>query len=715
MTMLRAIVSRVSRPSTATTAATAAAAASRSLHGIWSNSSATALPSSSSFRYAALRFASLPASRIRNLGIVAHVDHGKSSLVDCFLRQAGVLAAKSNPDGDGPTERVMDSNTLEKERGITILSKVTSIDYKDHRINIVDTPGHADFGGEVERIMSMLDGVVLVVDATEGPMAQTRFVLQKALANPKLMPVVYMNKIDRPTARPNEVDSEILDLFMTLGASEEQMDYPLLFGSAKEGWSSRNIAQGKDGIYKPESASDDSMIPLLDAIVERVPAPSPADREKPFRMLVTQVDSNPFLGKSYIGRIIEGTIKVGDPIRAIIPSVSSRQEIESNPGQPLTGSIAEEGRCTKIFFRRGLEQLTTEEAGAGDIITITGLQNAGVNATICSPQAPTDPLPFVPVDPPTVSMSFSVNDSPLGGQEGTIFTSAMIRDRLLGEIETNVALTMNESKSKDSFEVCGRGELQLGVLIETMRREGFELSISPPKVLFKRDEKTGDLMEPIEEVTIDVDHAHAGLVIEKMAPRKGELKSYTDAPMANGQDSADRARLVFHVPTRGLLGFAAEFKNETHGTGVINHVLHAYEPHRGPLERTRKPSLISMSSGSSTAYALRDIEPRGRLFVGAQEKVYPGMVIGEYNKDGSGDLEVNPTKAKQLSNVRTVMKDDAIRLAPPKNMTLEQVIAFVAEDEVIEVTPKSVRLRKRILDSGLRKKESRKKTDSAAL
>ncbi|KAJ1910484.1 hypothetical protein IWQ60_010629 [Tieghemiomyces parasiticus] len=612
-----------------------------------------------------------PLSRIRNIGIIAHVDHGKTTLVDCLLRQSGTV-------GEASVERVMDSNDLEKERGITILSKVTTIAYKGHKINIVDTPGHADFGGEVERILSMVDSVALLVDATEGVMTQTKFVLNKALKQ-NLRPLVVFNKVDRATARIDDVDNEIMELFMNLGATEEQMDYPMVFASGKQGWAvdSREACDAAIECVTAGKPPKADMIPLLDRILAHVPPPQ-ADPEKPFSMLVTQIDANPYLGKCFLGRISDGTVRVGDRFHAL---------------DPETGAVTDDNKISKLFLRVGVEQIVIEEAGAGEIVTIAGIQNAGVNSTLCHPSV-TEPLPYIPIDPPTISMSFSVNDSPLGGQEGTRLTSNMIKDRLMMEAATNVALRIKEAETRESFEVCGRGELQLSILIESMRREGFELSISPPKVIFSKDPKTGELLEPTEEVTIDVDPAYSGTVIDKMSRRKAEMKNFTEF--------GDKSRLIFDCPTRGLLGYASEFKNDTHGTGILNHVFAGYIPHKGPLQRDRKPVLVSMASGNMTGYALNLIEPRGKLFVTPNDPAYTGMIIGEYNREDA-DLEVNPTKAKHVTNHRTTSKEEAIRLTPIKQMSLEEVMAYVNPDEVIEVTPKTIRLRKKILDPTKRK------------
>ncbi|OMJ27333.1 GTP-binding protein TypA/BipA-like protein [Smittium culicis] len=629
--------------------------------------------------------------KIRNVGIIAHVDHGKTTMVDALLKQAGLLSSAAN----SKDICVMDSNELEKERGMTILSKVTSFMYKDHRINIVDTPGHADFGGEVERILSMVDGVVLVTDATEGPMAQTKFVLTKALQH-KLCPIVVLNKIDRETSRPDEVDSELLELFMALDASDKQMDYPLLYASAKSGWCSENLDSAKQMINTPPSGPH--MESLLDKIIDFVPHPMKENKdfnpESPqFKMLVTQIEPNSYLGKCYLGRIESGKIKVGDAIKSLTPNFDPAGTNNTAP---------EVGRVTKIMLKRGLEVEEIDQAIAGDIVLLSGLKTASINYTICSNDV-NEPLPFVPVDPPTISMSFGVNDSPLAGKEGSMLTSTIIRDRLLKEAETNIALQISQSGSSDSFEVRGRGELQLSILIETMRREGFELSVSPPRVLLRKDPDDPHgkkIQEPIEEAVIDVDMDMAGVVIEKLTKRKAEMKKYLDV--------ADKARLIFHIPTRGLLGYQSELKNDTRGTGALTHSFVAYEEYKGPIEKARKGSLVSTGSvGTSTSYALNLIEPRGKLFIKPGDVVYPGMIVGEYNKD-QGDLEVNPTKAKQLTNIRTVHKDDKVQLTPVQPWTLEEAISYVNPGEKIEVTPTKIRLRKQELDPSKRKQLSRR-------
>ncbi|KAJ3041555.1 hypothetical protein HDV00_009031 [Rhizophlyctis rosea] len=570
--------------------------------------------------------------------------------------------------------RVMDSNDLEKERGITILSKSTGITYKNHRINIVDTPGHADFGGEVERVLSMVDGVCLVVCATEGPMTQTKFVLSKALER-GLKPLVVINKVDRPTARVDAVENDLLELFCGLEANDDQLEYPTLYASAKNGWAMTQLGGEQKDI-----------LPLLDAIVDHVPHPK-VDRDQPFSMLVTQIESDPYVGKCYMGKIHSGTLRVGDNIKSI----------------DTEGKVAVEGRVTKIFLRRGLEQVPIGEAAAGDIVSVAGVEGSSVNHTVCAPEVEQS-LPFKPVDAPTISMMFYINDSPLGGQEGKMLTTQVLKDRLLKEAETNVALQIVDHG--EAYEVKGRGELQMGVLIETMRREGFELSVSPPKVIYKVEGEGREkvILEPIEEVTIDCDQEHAGVVIEKMTKGKGEMKSY---------EGEEKARLVFHIPTRGLLGYPAEFKNDTHGQGTLNHMLLGYEPYKGPLDKFRKGSIVSMASGECTGYALQDIQTRGKLFVTPGTKTYPGMIIGENSREA--DMEVNPVKQKQLTNIRSVNKEDAIRLIPAEQMSLERMISYVQADEVIEITPSSIRIRKKILDPKQRASERKKAKNDGGL
>jgi GTP-binding protein len=608
-------------------------------------------------------------ANLRNIAIIAHVDHGKTTLVDQLFRQSGTFR-----DNQRVEERAMDSNDLEKERGITILAKCTSVEWHGAdgattRINIVDTPGHADFGGEVERILSMVDGVILLVDSSEGAMPQTKFVTGKALAL-GLRPIVVVNKIDRPDERAQEVLDEVFDLFVSLEASDEQLDFPVLYASGRNGYASED-ADARAG----------TLTPLFERIVEHVPPPA-ADFDGPFKFLVTLLDRDNFLGRILTGKVQSGTVKVNSPIHAI----------------DADGKVIETGRASKLMAYQGLERVPVEEARAGDIISIAGLTQATVANTIADPGV-TEPLHAQPIDPPTLSMRFAVNDSPMAGREGTKVTSRMIRDRLLREAESNVAIRVTESADKDSFEVAGRGELQLGVLIETMRREGFELGISRPRVLFAEDEN-GKRTEPYETVVIDVDEDYAGTVVEKLAIRKGEM---TDMRPSGG----GKTRITFSAPSRGLIGYHGEFLSDTRGTGIMNRLFEKYGPYKGTIEGRQNGVLISNGTGEAVGYALNMLEERGALFVSPQEKVYEGMIIGENAKPD--DLEVNPMKSKQLTNFRSTGKDDAIRLTPPRIMTLEQAIAYIDDDEMVEVTPKSIRLRKALLDPHERKKASRKK------
>ena len=600
----------------------------------------------------------------RNIAIIAHVDHGKTTLVDQLFRQSGTFR-----DNQRVEERAMDSNDLEKERGITILAKCTSVEWNGTRINIVDTPGHADFGGEVERILSMVDGVILLVDSSEGAMPQTKFVTGKALAL-GLRPIVVVNKIDRPDGRPQEVLDEVFDLFVNLDASDEQCDFPVLYASGRNGYASED-----------QDAREGDLIPLFEKIVSHVPAPE-ADVDGPFKFLVTLLDRDNFLGRILTGKVQSGTVKVNSPIHAL----------------DADGKVIETGRASKLMAFRGLERVPVDEARAGDIISIAGLTEATVANTIADP-AVSEPLHAQPIDPPTLSMRFAVNDSPMAGREGTKVTSRMIRDRLMREAESNVAIRVSESEDKDSFEVAGRGELQLGVLIETMRREGFELGISRPRVLYRTDD-AGQRTEPYETVVIDVDDEYSGTVIDKMALRKAEM---TDMRPSGG----GKTRITFSAPSRGLIGYHGEFLSDTRGTGIMNRLFEKYGPHKGAIEGRPNGVLISNCAGEAVGYALNSLEERGVLFVRPQDKIYEGMIIGENAKPD--DLEVNPMKSKQLTNFRSTGKDDAIRLTPPKIMTLEQAIAYIDDDEMVEVTPKSIRLRKAILDPHERKKASRKK------
>ncbi|WP_294197601.1 translational GTPase TypA [uncultured Sphingomonas sp.] len=602
---------------------------------------------------------------LRNIAIIAHVDHGKTTLVDQLFRQSGTFR-----DNQRVEERAMDSNDLEKERGITILAKPTSIEWEGTRINIVDTPGHADFGGEVERILSMVDGVILLVDAAEGAMPQTKFVTGKALAL-GLRPIVVVNKVDRSDARIQEVLDEVFDLFVALEANDEQLDFPVLYASGRNGYASEDMDR-REG----------TLTPLFEKIVGHVPPPS-LDQDAPFSFLVTLLDRDNFLGRILTGRVQSGVVKLNQPIHAL----------------DNQGNVIETGRASKLMSFRGLERVPVEEARAGDIISLAGLAVATVANTICDTSVST-PIQAQPIDPPTLSMRFAVNDSPMAGREGSKVTSRMIRDRLMREAETNVAIKVTEAADRDSFEVAGRGELQLGVLIETMRREGFELGISRPRVLFAEDED-GKKTEPYETVIIDVDEEHSGTVVEKMNLRKAEM---TDMRPSTG----GKTRITFSAPSRGMIGYHGEFLSDTRGTGIMNRLFEKYGPHKGNIEGRKNGVLISNGAGEAQGYALGPLEDRGILFVGHGEALYEGMIIGENAK--TDDLEVNPMKAKQLTNFRASGgKDDAIRLTPPKKMTLEQAIAYIDDDEMVEVTPKSIRLRKRFLDPNERKRASRAK------
>ncbi|MCJ8190523.1 translational GTPase TypA [Sphingomicrobium aestuariivivum] len=610
--------------------------------------------------------------QLRNVAIIAHVDHGKTTLVDQLFRQSGTFR-----DNQRVEERAMDSNDLEKERGITILAKCTSIVWEGEgrepvRINIVDTPGHADFGAEVERILSMVDGVILLVDAAEGPMPQTKFVCQKALGL-GLQPIVVVNKIDRPDAREAEVLDEVFELFLTLDANDEQLDFPALYASGRAGFAS-----------KDPTVREGDLVPLFETIVDHVPAPG-LDTEGEFKMLATLLDRDNFLGRILTGRIEQGTLKVGDPVRAI----------------DINGNKVEDARISKLFAFKGLERVPVEEAKAGDIVAVAGLMTATVSNTIGTPTI-TEPVPASEIDPPTLSMTFAVNDSPFAGQDGDKVQSRVIRERLEREAETNVAIRVSESADKDAFEVAGRGELQLGVLIENMRREGFELSISRPRVLLRETPEGKE--EPYETVVVDVDDDYSGTVVEKMAMRKAEMTDMR--PSGQG-----KTRLTFSAPSRGLIGYHGEFLSDTRGTGIMNRVFERYGPYKGKIEGRQNGALISMEKGDAVAYALNALEDRGILFVSPGDPLYAGMVIGENAKPQ--DLEVNAQKSKQLTNFRASGKDEGIRLTPPRRMTLEQAIAYIQDDELVEVTPGAIRLRKRYLDTHERKKMSRK--DAAAV
>ena len=599
---------------------------------------------------------------LRNIAIIAHVDHGKTTLVDRLLQQSGAVRTNQRVD-----ERAMDSNDLEKERGITILAKATSIVWEGTRINVVDTPGHADFGGEVERILNMVDGALVLVDAAEGPLPQTKFVVSKALKM-GLKPIVVLNKVDRPDSRPDDVLNEIFDLFAALDANDEQLDFPVLYGSAKEGWMAES----------PEGPKDQGMTPLFELVLSHVAAPAVEDG--PFQMLGTILEANPYLGRIVTGRITAGTVKPNEMVKVL----------------DHEGNLVEQGRVSKVLAFRGLERASLEEATAGDIVSIAGLPNATVAHTICALEI-NSALPAQPIDPPTLSMTFRVNDSPLAGTEGSKVTGRMIRDRLLQEAEGNVALKVAESDEKDSMVVAGRGELQLGILIETMRREGFELSVSRPRVLLTRDE-AGQLLEPIEEVVIDLDEEHQGAVVQKLSERKADLIEMK--PSGGG-----RVRLVFHAPTRGLIGYQSELLTDTRGTGIINRLFHGYAPYKGPIQGRRNGVLVSTDQGEAVAYALWNLEDRGPMMIEPGARVYQGMIVGEHTR--GNDLDVNVLKGKKLTNIRTTSKDEAVRLTPPMRMVLEKALSYIQDDELVEVTPESIRLRKRHLDPNDRKKAER--------
>jgi GTP-binding protein len=600
---------------------------------------------------------------IRNLAIIAHVDHGKTTMIDSMFGQSGVFRKNQHM-----AERVMDSNDLEKERGITILAKCTSIRLEDVQLNIVDTPGHADFGGEVERVLSMVDGVLLLVDAAEGPMPQTKFVLTKAL-NLGLNPIVVINKVDRSDARVNEVLDEIFDLFVALDANNDQLSFPVVYASGRAGWAS--LEQDEKG---------ENLTPLFEVIKAHVPAPK-VDKDAPFAMLATILDHDPYLGRMLTGKIYSGSAVVNMPVKAL----------------NIDGVQVEQGRLTKVFVFRGVEKVSVDRAEAGDIVALTGLVNASVADTLCSMEV-TESIHSTPIDPPTMSITLTVNNSPFAGTEGSKVTSRVIGDRLHKEAESNVAIKVTEADTKDAFEVGGRGELQLGVLIETMRREGFELSVSRPKVLYQKDEN-GGVLEPIEEALVDVDEEYSGVVVEKLTMRKGELQDMR--PSGGG-----KIRLTFHIPSRGLIGYQSEFLTDTRGTGVMNRLFHGYGAYRGKIEGRRNGVLISMENGVTSSYALWNLEERGTLFINPQEKVYVGMIIGQHSRDN--DLEVNPIRGKQLTNIRTTSKDEAVKLTPPRIMTLEQAMAYIESDELVEVTPKNIRLRKRYLDPNERKRNAKK-------
>ena len=600
--------------------------------------------------------------QLRNIAIIAHVDHGKTTLVDCLLKQSG-----SFRDNEATSERMMDSNDLERERGITILAKATSVVWNDIRINIVDTPGHADFGGEVERILNMVDGAIVLVDAAEGPMPQTKFVVSKAL-KVGLRPIVCVNKIDKPEERHVEVVNEVFDLFANLDATDEQLDFPIIYGSAKNGWMSMDPAK-----------KTDNMSALFETVLKHVPPPRVDNG--PFRMLGTTIGSDPFLGRILTGRVDSGSVKPNQTVKVL-----SR-----------TGEVIEQGRVSKVLAYRGLTRSPIDEGKAGDIVSISGLTKATVADTICDPSV-TQAMEAQPIDPPTLSMTFRVNDSPLAGTEGKKVTSRVIWDRLLKEAEGNVALKISRAPDSDAFEVAGRGELQLAVLIETMRREGFELGVSRPKVVMQKDQLTGEILEPIEEVVIDVDDEHSGVVVQKLSERRADM-------MDMRPSGVGRTRLVFHAPTRGLIGYQGELLSDTRGTAVMNRLFHAYAPHKGEIRGRHTGVLISNGSGESVAFALWNLEDRGPMMIEPGIKVYEGMIIGEHTR--GNDLEVNVLKGKKLTNVRASGTDEAVRLTTPIRMTLEKALAYIQDDELVEVTPENIRLRKVWLDPNDRKRNSR--------
>ena len=600
---------------------------------------------------------------LRNIAIIAHVDHGKTTLVDELLKQSGAFR-----ENEATVERALDSNDLERERGITILAKATSVVWNDIRFNIVDTPGHADFGGEVERILSMVDGVVLLVDAAEGPMPQTKFVTAKALSL-GLKPIVVLNKVDKQDAEPDRALDEVFDLFANLGANDDQLDFPILYASGRSGWADESLEGPKKNL--------DSLFKLISTHVAQ---PSQiSKRNEPFKMLATTLGGDSFLGRVLTGRIESGTLKTGQNLKAI----------------SINNELIENFRVNKILAFRGLKQQAIDTAEAGDIVSLAGMSKATVADTIAD-QSVEDPIPAQPIDPPTITVTFGINDSPLAGRDGKKVQSRVIRDRLLKECESNVAIKMVDTPGGEAFDVSGRGELQMGVLIENMRREGFELSISRPRVIYK--DVDGVKNEPIEEVTIDVDEEFSGAVIEKLSSRKGEMVDLKSS-------GSGKTRIIALVPSRGLIGYHSEFMTDTRGTGILNRVFHSWSPHKGSIAGRRQGVLISMENGSSVAYAIFNLEERGKFFIGSGEEVYEGMIIGEHNRDN--DLEVNPLKGKKLTNIRASGNDEAVRLTPPTKLSLEQAIAYIDDDELVEVTPNHIRLRKRILTSVERKRSQK--------
>ena len=600
---------------------------------------------------------------LRSIAIIAHVDHGKTTLVDCLLRQSGTVRA-NQPMQD----RAMDRGELERERGITILAKCTAIQWHGVRIDIVDTPGHVDFGGEVERVLGMVDGALVLVDAAEGPMPQTKFVVDKALRL-GLRPIVAISKMDRPDARPEAVHEAVFDLFDALGATDAQLDFPVVYCSARDGWASLD----------PAVAGTD-MAPLFEALVAHVPAPS-TDQDMPFRMLISLLEADTFLGRLVSGRVLSGQVKANQTVTVL----------------RTDGTVVEVSRLTKLLRAHGLVRIAVERAGAGEIVTLAGLKTASVTDTVAASESCV-PIAAEPIDPPTIAMVFSVNDSPLAGREGTKLTSRMIEARLAREAEGNVAIEVSGMAEDGAYEVAGRGELQLAVLIETMRREGFELSVGRPRVLMREDPQGGGLLEPIEEIQIDVAQAFVGDVVNALAERRAELVEL----QPSGRDTV---RALFHGPSRGLIGFNGELLTVTRGTAVMHRIFHGYAPFRGKLPRRQTGVLISITEGRSVAYALWNLEERGALFIEPGMPVYGGMIVGEHTR--AQDLDVNPLKSKQLTNIRAAGKDDAVRLSPPRRMSLEIALAYLADDELLEVTPESLRLRKRLLDPHARRRAAR--------
>ncbi|MFA5593300.1 MAG: translational GTPase TypA [Micavibrio sp.] len=610
-------------------------------------------------------------SKIRNIAIIAHVDHGKTTLIDSILKQSGTFRENEHTE-----ERMMDSGDIEKERGITILAKCTAIDWEGARINVIDTPGHADFGGEVERVLTMCDGVILLTDSAEGPLPQTKFVLGKAL-NLGIRPIVLINKIDRSDARPDEVLDEIFDLFVSLDASDEQLDFPVLYASGRDGWCAESLDAPRENLH-----------PLLNLVMRHVPAPK-VDADAPFSMLATLLSADPFLGRVLTGKVYSGKPKANMTVKSM----------------SLDGKTVENFRLTKLFAYRGIEKVPVDEAVAGDIIIIAGMNKTSVADTICEPSV-TAPVPTQPIDPPTMAVTITVNDSPYAGTEGKKLTSTMIRDRLMAEAETNVAIRVAETAGKDAFELAGRGELQLGVLIETMRREGFELSVSRPRVLLKKDEN-GHLMEPYEEVICDVDEQYSGAVVEKMTQRKAELRDMRPS-------GAGKTRITFLAPSRGLIGYQSQFLTDTRGTGLMNRLFDSYGPYKGDIPARRNGALISTDKGEAVAYAIFNLQDRGIMFIGHGDKVYEGMIVGEHSREN--DLDINVLKGKKLTNVRASGTDDAVILVPPKKMSLEQMMSYINDDELVEVTPQSLRLRKRYLTQNERDiAKKRAKKDAEAM